>query len=70
MPDGRLGHTEIVVDDGRIVLSDACPEYGGTTLSMLGGATVHTVRVASAMERTPVTEQWYGGPLGTTCAPP
>jgi PhnB protein len=40
MPDGRLGHAEIVLGDGVIMLSDAFPECGGKAPPTLGGSAV------------------------------
>ena len=36
MPDGRVGHAEIVLSDSIVMLSDEFPEYGGKAPEALG----------------------------------
>jgi PhnB protein len=77
MPDGRLGHAEIVLGDCVIMLSDEFPEFGGKAPPTLGGSAVslhlyvddvdaffQKAVAAGATERKPVMDQFYGDRSG------
>jgi len=77
MPDGRLGHAEIVLGDGVIMLSDEFPECGGKAPPTLGGSAVsihlyvddvdaffQKAVAAGATERKLVMDQFYGDRSG------
>jgi PhnB protein len=73
MPDGKLGHAEIQIQDSRIMLSDEFPEYGTLSPQSLGGSPVHIhlyvddarawadrAIAAGAKVLVPVTDMDYG----------
>jgi PhnB protein len=73
MPDGRLGHAEVVLGDCMIMLSDEFPEFGGKAPPTLGGSAVslhlyvddvdpcfQKAVAAGATERKPIMDQYYG----------
>jgi PhnB protein len=77
MPDGRLGHAEILLGDCVIMLSDEFPEFGGKAPPTLGGSAVsihlyvddvdvffNKALAAGAKERKPVMDQFYGDRSG------
>jgi PhnB protein len=77
LPDGRLGHAEIVLGDSVVMLSDEFPEYGGKAPDTLGGSPVsihlyvedvdaffRRALAAGAKERKPVMDQFYGDRSG------
>ena len=77
MPDGRLGHAEIVLGDSIIMLSDEFPEFGGKAPQALGGTPVSIhlyvedvdaffkrALAAGAVARRPVEDQFYGDRSG------
>jgi PhnB protein len=77
MPDGRLGHAEIKLGDGAIMLADEFPEFGGKAPPTLGGSPVsihlyvddvdsffRQAVAAGAKELKPVTDQFYGDRSG------
>src|SRR3954468_15658407 len=39
-PGGKIGHAELAIGDGLVILADAFPDMGGTTPAMLGGSPV------------------------------
>jgi len=77
-PDGKIGHAELEIGDGMIMLADEYPlmdakaptAYGGTPVSLhLYVADVDTVTAtaiaAGAKLKRPVENQFYGDRLGT-----
>jgi PhnB protein len=77
MPDGRLGHAEIRIDDSIIMIADEFPEHGGKSPETLGGTPVSIhlyvenadaffkkAVAAGAKERKPVMDQFYGDRSG------
>ena len=40
MPDGKIGHAEVQIEDSRIMLSDEFPDYGAVSPETLGGTPV------------------------------
>jgi PhnB protein len=77
MPDGRLGHAEIVLGECVIMPSDAFPGFGGKAPPTLGGSAVslhlyvddvdacfQKAVAPGATEGKPVMDQFYGGRSG------
>jgi PhnB protein len=77
MPDGRLGHAEMRIDDSIIMIADEFPEHGGKSPETLGGSPVSIhlyvenadaffkkAVAAGAKERKPVMDQFYGDRSG------
>jgi PhnB protein len=77
MPDGRLGHAEILIGDSMIMMADEFPEYGAKSPETLGGSPVSIqlyvedvdtffkkAVAAGATERKAVTDQFYGDRSG------
>lgn len=76
-PDGKVGHAEVEVGKGMIMLSDEFPDMGGTSPKSVGGTPV-TVMVyvadvddvfkraldSGATEVRPVENQFYGDRSG------
>ncbi len=73
MPDGRIGHAEIEVEGGTIMIADEFPEMGFASPQSLGGSpvTVHLYVAdvdalaarsvaAGAKLLRPVADQFYG----------
>lgn len=73
MPDGKIGHAEIQIEDSRIMLSDEFPEHGAISPESLGGtpvaihvyvkdvdAMVAQAAAAGANITQPVTDHGYG----------
>ncbi|MBY5991657.1 VOC family protein [Ferrimonas balearica] len=82
MPDGKVGHAEMVIGDSALMLADEFPEmgfkapgaYGGTPVSFcLYVADVDKVFAraidAGAKEVRAVTDQFYGDRAGTLVDP-
>jgi PhnB protein len=81
--DGRVGHTEILLDGARIMVSDAYPEHGtnapeaGNVSSSFAlnlyvpdaDATVAAAEAAGATVQQRVKEQFYGARVGTMIDP-
>ena len=80
MPDGKIGHAELAIGDGLIMLSDEYPEIGVLGPKSIGGSPV-TISVyvedvdathqraleAGAKELRAPEDQFYGDPqLGQT----
>jgi PhnB protein len=82
MPDGRIGHAEIKINDASIMLADECPEMEFRSPQSLGGSpvTIHlyvedvdalTNRsvAAGAKVLRPVEDQFYGDRAGKLADP-
>ncbi|UTW13183.1 VOC family protein [Marinobacterium rhizophilum] len=78
MPDGGVGHAEILIGDSPIMLSDECGESHFHSPATLGGSSfgVHLyvedvdarfaqAIAAGATELSPVKDQFYGDRLGS-----
>jgi PhnB protein len=78
MPDGKLGHAEIVIGDSTIMLADENPEWGAVSPETIGGtgsslmvyvedcdAVFKRALDAGATELMPVADQFYGDRSGT-----
>lgn len=77
MPNGKLGHAEVQIGDGVLMLSDEDPDWGALAPGTVGGTPV-TVSVyvedvdavhaaaleAGATETMPVKDQFYGDRSG------
>ena len=82
MPDGRIGHAEIQIDDSRVMLADEMPEMGVKAPTTLGGTPVgiclyvedcdglfaQAVKAGATVER-PLKDQFYGDRSGTVIDP-
>jgi len=77
VPDGRVGHAEIALNDCIVMLSDEFPEYGGKAPETLGGSPVSIHLYvedvdaffkravgAGASVRKAVMDQFYGDRSG------
>ena len=77
MPDGRVGHAEIQLEDCVIMLSDEFPEMGGQGPETLGGSPVNIhlyvkdvdaffkkAIAQGAKQMKPVEDQFYGDRSG------
>jgi PhnB protein len=78
MPDGKIGHAEILLGDSRVALADEFPEMGFRSPQSIGGAATHFVlydedadarverAVAAGAKLTrPVKDQFYGDRSGS-----
>jgi PhnB protein len=78
MPNGKLGHAELLVGNSRIMVSDESPEWGNKSAKSLGGTPIglcmYTDDVDALAERfvkaggkvvRPVENQFYGDRSGT-----
>ena len=82
MPDGNVGHAEVAIGDGLIMLSDEYPEMGAVGPKTIGGTAV-TIMVyvedadatfakavaAGATAERPVETHFYGDRSGTLVDP-
>ena len=81
-PDGKVGHAELKIGDGKIMLANECPERGARTPQALGGSPVSihfytkdvdaTVKLAvsnGAKLMRPVENMFYGDRSGTLTDP-
>jgi PhnB protein len=77
-PDGKIGHAEIQIGGGTVMLADEFPQMGATSPRSLGGSPVGLLvyvedvdavaaRVVAAGAKTlrPVENQFYGDRSGT-----
>lgn len=73
MPDGRIGHAELAIGNGRIMLADENPEWQAKSPQLLGGSPVglavyvegvdkfvETATAAGAAIERPLQDQFYG----------
>ena len=81
-PDGKVGHAELEIGRGMVMLSDEFPEMGGKSPATVGGTPV-TVMVyvedvdavfqralsAGATQTRPVENQFYGDRSGSFADP-
>jgi PhnB protein len=78
MPNGRIGHAELEIGEGRLMLADEAPEWGNKSAKSLGGTPVglciYTEDVDALAERfvkaggkvvRPLQNQFYGDRSGT-----
>jgi PhnB protein len=76
-PDGRIGHADIVIGNGHIMLADASPEMGHKAPGAFGGSPVSLciyvedadkvvarAAAAGATVTRPVEDQFYGDRTG------
>ena len=76
-PDGKIGHAELEIGRGMVMLSDEFPEMGGRSPKTVGGNPVTVMTYvddvdavferalsAGATERRPVENQFYGDRSG------
>jgi PhnB protein len=82
MPDGKIGHAEIKIGQGVVMLADEAPEYMAKSPESYGGTPVSLMfyvdDVDQAFERAiaaggtvtrPVKDQFYGDRSGTLTDP-
>ena len=76
-PDGQIGHVELAIGNGRIMLSDEFPEMGALSPETLGGSPIQIVIEVEdvdavfqqalehgAEELQPVIDRFYGKRAG------
>jgi PhnB protein len=81
-PDGRVGHTELLIGDSRIMLADEFPEMDFRSPAAFGGTPVHIhlyvpdvdatfsrAVAAGARVLRPVEDKFYGDRSGTLADP-
>jgi PhnB protein len=81
-PDGAIGHAEIKIGDGVVMLADESPEMGHKSPQTLGGTPISLLfyvpdvdaRFASAVAaggtvKNPLKDQFYGDRSGTITDP-
>ena len=82
MPDGKIGHAEILIGDSHIMLADECPESGARSPQALGGTSVSLMLyvensdalteqavAAGATVVRPIQNQFYGDRSATLTDP-
>jgi PhnB protein len=82
MPDGRIGHAELIIGDSMIMLADEFPEENARAPGAFGGspvglhlfvedvdAAVARAKSAGATVTRPVADQFYGDRNGTVTDP-
>jgi uncharacterized glyoxalase superfamily protein PhnB len=68
-PDGRIGHTELVIGDSMVMLSEADSEHAATPVMLhvyvddVDAAFEHAVRAGGSVV-APVSDQFYGDRSG------
>lgn len=78
----RIGHAEIAIGDGRLMLSDEYPDFGALSPASIGGspvklhlyvedvdATMKTAEAAGATVLRPAQDQFYGDRSGMIADP-
>ena len=81
-PDGRIGHAEIKIGEGMVMLADESPEMGHKSPLTVGGAPVglmfyvadvntqfERAIAAGATVKAPLKDQFYGDRSGTLVDP-
>ncbi len=81
-PDGKIGHADLVVAGGHIMLADESPEMGHRAPASLGGSPVSFVlyvdnvdevvkraTAAGGKLQRPVEDQFYGDRMGSVSDP-
>jgi PhnB protein len=81
-PDGKIGHADLVVGGGHIMLADESPEMGHKSPQSFGGTPVSLVlyvekvdevvqraTAAGAKLQRPVEDQFYGDRMGSVTDP-
>lgn len=77
MPNGKIGHAELVIGDSVIMLADEAPDYGALAPETVGGTPVTVVLYledvdavvqraidAGAVLERPIEDQFYGDRSG------
>jgi|TARA_B100001063_G_C16740476_1_gene544504 PhnB protein len=78
LPEGGIGHAEIIIGDSHIMISDSCPDESFKSPNALGGTPVSLMLYVEdvdsvfkkaielgATEVRPVHDQFYGDRAGT-----
>ena len=81
-PDGRIGHAEIRIGDGHVMLADESPEMGHRSPQSFGGSPVSLMfyvpdvdarfakaLAAGATVKHPIKDQFYGDRSGSITDP-
>jgi PhnB protein len=81
-PDGRIGHAELVIGDGRLMLADESPSFGALSPPTVGGspvglhlylddvdAVMKRAEAAGATILRPAQDQFYGDRSGMIADP-
>jgi PhnB protein len=77
-PDGKIGHAELKIGDGKVMLADECPEIGARGPKAYGGCAmgihlyvkkvddvVKKAKKLGAKVKRPVMDMFYGDRSGT-----
>jgi PhnB protein len=81
-PNGRIGHAELAIGDGRVMLADEHPSFGALSPQTIGGtpvslhlyvedidAVMKRAQAAGAIVLRPAEDQFYGDRSGTFADP-
>jgi PhnB protein len=81
-PDGQIGHAELVIGAGRLMLADESPAFGALSPPSIGGtpvklhlyvddvdATIARAQTAGATVLRPAQDQFYGDRSGMIADP-
>jgi PhnB protein len=81
-PSGRIGHAELAIGDGRIMLADESPSFGALSPPTVGGtpvslhlyvedvdATIKRAQDSGAIVLRPAEDQFYGDRAGMIADP-
>lgn len=81
-PDGRIGHAELKIGDGGIMIADEAPSFGALSPPTIGGtpvqlhlfvedvdATMALAEAAGAVILRPAQDQFYGDRAGMFADP-
>jgi PhnB protein len=81
-PDGKIGHADVAIGKGHVMLADESPEMGHRSPGSLGGSPVTMVLYvknvddvvkaavdAGAKLMRPVADEFYGDRMGTVTDP-